>query len=78
MKEVHNILDSKVDQQTVETLEGLLSSAKAGQLKSLMFVDQYQDGTVGSGWAGSPSMRMIADLRSLEFKFFSEMYFEMG
>ena len=77
MKVIENINKVKVDNLTVETLEELLEKAKSGELKSIMFVDSYRDGTVGHGWAGTPDHKMIGKLREVEFDFFSQMYFPM-
>ena len=74
MKEVTPIFESKVDQQTVDTLKALLSKAESGELISLIYVDRYRDGTVGNGWAGQPNMLMIGHLEDIKFNFFSQAY----
>lgn len=72
MKEVKNI---SVDNQTVEVLESLLEQAKAGNLKSVIFIDKYKDGKVGHGWAGQPDKGMIGEMEDVKFNIFSMMYF---
>lgn len=75
MKEVTGIYQSKVDEQTIEMLEELLSKAKTGELRSLVFVDLYHDGQVKHGWSGRPTIEMMGELEHVKFDFFSQMYF---
>jgi len=75
MKDVSGIYQSKVDTQTIDVLEDLLAKAKTGELRSLMFIDGYRDGTVGSGWAGTPTKSMIGEIEDLKFNYFSMRYF---
>ena len=75
MKEVTGIFETEVDQQTIDTLTELLDKAKSGELRSIIYVDGYRDGTAGSGWAGRPSFSMIGQLEDVKFNFFSQMYF---
>ncbi len=58
-----------VDNQTVETLENLLASAKKGELSSLIYVDSYADGDVGSGWTLPPTAKMLLELEVLRLSF---------
>lgn len=78
MKIVSNVNNISVDDQTVAQLEELLKSAKAGDLKSLIFIDKYKDGKVGHGWAGKPDKRMVGEIEDVKFNIFSQMYFSMG
>ena len=75
MKEVTPIFESKVDQQTIDTLRELLTKAESGELRSLIYVDGYRDGSVGNGWSGQPNMLMIGNLEDIKFNFFSQAYF---
>ena len=50
------------DNQTVKTLEDLLESAKKGELTSLIYIDAYANGDVGSGWTLPPNAKMIVEL----------------
>jgi hypothetical protein len=75
MKEVSNLFKPKACDQTVSIVEDLLEKAKSGELKSLVFVDEYQDGSAGHGWAGTPSKKMIGELEEVKFCIFSQMYF---
>ena len=78
MAKVTEIKSKQVDQQTVELLKELLAKAEKGELVSLLFVDSYDTGEVGMGWAGAPDQRMIGALEELKFGFFTEMYFPEG
>lgn len=62
-----------VDNKTVETLEGLLKSAKTGDLTSLIYIDGYSDGTVGSGWTLSPDDKMIVEMDKLKLSILMEL-----
>jgi hypothetical protein len=75
MKEVKSISSTKVDQQTIDTLKELLGKAETGELRSVMFVDKYQDGKCGHGWSGKPDMHMVGEFENLKFDLFSMMYF---
>jgi hypothetical protein len=77
MKIVKNVNNISVDDQTVAQLEELLKHAKTGELKSLIFIDQYKDGKVGHGWSGKPDKRMIGEIEDVKFNIFSQMYFQV-
>lgn len=77
MKQVTSINSGSVDQQTIDTLKELLVEAESGRLRSILYVDKYMNGEVGSGWSGSPTADMIGCLEDLKFNFFSQMYFPM-
>lgn len=66
MKEVKNINDAAVDQQTIDTLKELLVEAEKGNLRSIIFVDKYNNGQVGSGWSGQPNKTMIGELEMIK------------
>ena len=78
MEQVKSINSTKVDQQTIDALKELLGKAETGELRSVMFVDKYQNGEVGNGWAGQPDLRMIGEMENLKFNFFSQMYFPVA
>mgnify|MGYP000654552753 CR=1 FL=1 len=69
MKEIKNINSTRVDQRTVDTLTELLTSAQAGDLQSLMFVDKYYNGDVGYGWSGTPDDKMVGRLEKLKVEY---------
>jgi len=69
------IANVSVDEQTIATLEDLLSKAKTGELKSIMFVDKYKNGECGHGWAGKPDQQMIGEVENCKFNILSQMYF---
>jgi hypothetical protein len=75
MEPVKSINSTKVDQQTIDTLKELLAKAETGDLRSILFVDKYQNGEVGSGWAGRPDKDMIGEIEDLKFNIFSQAYF---
>ena len=77
MKEVSKINNISVDEQTVAQLEELLASAKAGELRSVVFIDKYKDGKVGHGWSGKPCKRMVGEIEDVKFNIFSQMYFSV-
>jgi hypothetical protein len=70
LRQVSEIHAGKADQQTIEELEALLEKAKNGTLQAFLFVDRYQDGAVGWGWAGAPDRQMIGALEDLKFNFY--------
>ena len=75
MEEVKQIPNVSIDEQTISTLEDLLSKAKSGELKSIMFIEKYKNGTCAHGWAGQPDLRMIGELENAKFDMISQMYF---
>ena len=75
MSEITSIYSKQADPQTVGLLKELLAKAESGELKSIMYVDSYRDGTIGNGWSGEPDMLMMANLDEIKFKFFMQMYF---
>ena len=75
MKEVTEIKTIGTDDQTIATLKDLLSKARSGDLKSIMFVDKYKNGNCAHGWAGKPDMEMIGEMENMKFNMISQMYF---
>lgn len=61
------------DNQTVKTLEDLLESAKKGELTSLIYIDSYSNGDVGSGWTLPPNSKMIVELDIIKISLLMEM-----
>lgn len=55
-----------VDPVLVDMIKELLESAESGDLKSLIFVDSYQDGSVGESCYGLISEVCIAKLYNLQ------------
>ena len=74
MKKVESINSVNVDNETIETLKSLLQKAENGKLRSIVFVDKYQNGDVGHGWAGAPDREMIGEMESLKFEFFCQAW----
>lgn len=68
MKVIKNVNSAAVDQQTVETLTELLDSAKKGELRSVLFVDMYANGDIGSGWSGMPNRNMVGELEKIKLR----------
>lgn len=73
--EVVGINSKQTDEQTIEVLKDLLAKAENGDLRSIIFIDQYRDGKCGMGWAGTPNLQMIGKIEELKFDFFSQTYF---
>ncbi len=78
MEQVKSINSTKVDQQTIDALKELLEKAESGELRSVIFVDKYQNGAVGHGWSGQPDKQMIGELEDVKFNLFSQMYFPVS
>ena len=78
MQEVTTLHKPKADEQTIELLEKLLERAKSGDLQSIIFIDSYQGGLVGHGWAGKPDKSMIGEMEDLKFNYFSQKYFPVA
>tara|TARA_R110002050_G_scaffold246395_2_gene384174 strand:- start:1094 stop:1336 length:243 start_codon:yes stop_codon:yes gene_type:complete len=75
LKEVKPVPTVGVDTQTVQALEALLASAKKGDLKSVIYIDQYKDGKCGHGWAGRPDNNMLGQIEDCKFNIISQRYF---
>ena len=75
MEKVTGINSKQVDQQTIDTLKGLLGEAESGNLRSILFIDKYRDGRCGHGWAGKPDTQMIGRIEELKFDYHSQMFF---
>ena len=60
---------NKIDNETIKTLEGLLESAKSGELEALMYVCQDRGERVGYGWDGQPTRLMMAVLDEMKFDY---------
>lgn len=73
-----NINKKPVDNQTVETLEELLKEAKNGNLHSIIYVDSYNDGRVGSGWTLPPNVKMLGELELLKINLSMAMLEEVS
>ena len=77
MREVTSINNISTDDQTIAQIEELLSLAKSGELKSLIFIDEHKDGRVGHGWCGKPNKRMVGELEDVKFNIFSQIYVQV-
>lgn len=76
MSEVANLtaVPGEPADEVVEFLEGLLESAKAGDLRSIAVVSADKGNRVTTGWSGQPNMVMatLGGLRTLERDFMEE------